>query len=93
MSKKEDALAHRAKMMNTPAADARDERTANHCISLDYIYLLCAENDLSEATIAAQSEKIDLALIIIGEGKKNMCGGKLCMSYLKDIKEALEGMA
>ena len=46
-----------------------------------------------EATIAAQSEKIDLALIIIGEGKKNMCGEKICMSYLKDIKEALEGVA
>ncbi len=44
-----------------------------------------------KATIAAQSEKIDLALIIIGEGKKNMCGEKICMSYLKDIKEALEG--
>ncbi len=51
---------------------------------------ICRGEKVAKATIAAQSEKIDLALIIIGEGKKNMCGGKLCMSYLKDIKEALE---
>jgi len=53
---RKDAMAHRKAMLNTPAADLRDERTANHCKSLDFIYLLIAENELLESQLAAYKD-------------------------------------